>query len=628
MHTGIAAALALVAALLLAGSPQYASAQLSDGGLAVPSPKAVGKAGAAPAPLSAESIAGSISGAALGTVSTGNIDIQSAGKSAGTIVKPPRTPPKITVAKAPAAPTPPAAGPLATCVFNVQGKAPKSPGTAVSVSSSSTAVAEGTAAVTCTGPGAPIKLYGADQSKASFQTKLTGVTFLTNTLGGPRPVLLFNKLNIRIEDSTFAYIAGTPYTLVFNDSNVEVVNTTFIGNRGTPEGVISGFNSFFNFTNTNFTSNQGAQTGAITINDGAAEFDGCTFDGNKGDQANSGAVLVGRGSTATFRQTVFTNNQGNAAGAILAYQGSTLNINQSTFSGNVATNNGGAIQQLGGEVSIGSSFFSKNVAASIGGAYFGANVRGTIADTDFWNNTAVNGQGGGVYVQIGAIDVSNCRFLGNKGQAGAGLYFRTNDGTVDQCSFEGNVATNSGGGISQASGNGNVTNSIFVGNSAVNLGGGLYQNNQTGGVSSCLFSANVATQEFSGQGAGIFRNGMNGDISNIFFDSNQAALNGGGLYMIASIGTVENSTFLSNAATSGAAVYAFNCAGRINSNAFANEPLDAVAIDHSIGFTEKSLTTGRINAPVAGLVGDTPETGAAAAAALGPDTSGLRRLLL
>lgn len=45
---------------------------------------------------------------------------------------------------------------------------------------------------------------------------------------------------------------------------------------------------------------------------------------------------------------------------------------------------------------------------------------------------------------------------------------------------------------------------------------------------------------------------------------------------IASIGDVTQCTFLSNAATTGPAVYAFNCAGRINTNAFANEPFDAV----------------------------------------------------
>lgn len=34
------------------------------------------------------------------------------------------------------------------------------------------------------------------------------------------------------------------------------------------------------------------------------------------------------------------------------------------------------------------------------------------------------------------------------------------------------------------------------------------------------------------QGAGIFRNGMSGDVTNIFFENNDAALNGGGLYMV------------------------------------------------------------------------------------------------
>ena len=45
---------------------------------------------------------------------------------------------------------------------------------------------------------------------------------------------------------------------------------------------------------------------------------------------------------------------------------------------------------------------------------------------------------------------------------------------------------------------------------------------------------------------------------------------------IASIGDVSDCTFLSNTATTGPAVYAFNCAGQIYNNAFANEPFDAV----------------------------------------------------
>lgn len=123
------------------------------------------------------------------------------------------------------------------------------------------------------------------------------------------------------------------------------------------------------------------------------------------------------------------------------------------------------------------------------------------------------------------------------------------------------------------------------------------------------------------QGGGLFRSGANGDISNVFFSNNNGALSGGGLFevpcwqqflaashggnstppgccttdlsgqhtdmglangQVASIGDVSNCTFLSNAAgTDGPAVYAFNCAGRIFNNAFANEPVNAVRGLHS-----------------------------------------------
>lgn len=48
---------------------------------------------------------------------------------------------------------------------------------------------------------------------------------------------------------------------------------------------------------------------------------------------------------------------------------------------------------------------------------------------------------------------------------------------------------------------------------------------------------------------------------------------------VATIGDVSDATFLANTAgTEGPAVYAFNCAGRIFNNAFANEPVNAVRV--------------------------------------------------
>ena len=60
------------------------------------------------------------------------------------------------------------------------------------------------------------------------------MNFLTNTFGGPKPVLQFVDLNIRIENSFFRNLQGTPYTMIFNNSNVEFVDTVFSGNTGGP----------------------------------------------------------------------------------------------------------------------------------------------------------------------------------------------------------------------------------------------------------------------------------------------------------------------------------------------------------------------------------------------------------
>lgn len=59
-----------------------------------------------------------------------------------------------------------------TALFHPSAAAPRSGSTVVSATSS--AEAEGTATISCTGGGAPIKLYGAGRASNSFTSKLTG----------------------------------------------------------------------------------------------------------------------------------------------------------------------------------------------------------------------------------------------------------------------------------------------------------------------------------------------------------------------------------------------------------------------------------------------------------------------
>lgn len=54
----------------------------------------------------------------------------------------------------------------------------------------------------------------------------------TDTLPGPRGVLQFVGVNLRITNSAFVSLTGTPYTLVFNNSVVEIDGTNFESNSG------------------------------------------------------------------------------------------------------------------------------------------------------------------------------------------------------------------------------------------------------------------------------------------------------------------------------------------------------------------------------------------------------------
>lgn len=73
----------------------------------------------------------------------------------------------------------------------------------------------------------------------------------------------------------------------------------------------------------------------------------------------------------------------------------------------------------------------------------------------------------------------------------------------------------------------------------------------------------------------------------------------GAASQVASIGDVSDCTYLSNVAgTDGPAVYAFNCAGRIYNNAFANEPVNAVRHAADLGAQCPLRATERIRPPL------------------------------
>jgi len=78
-----------------------------------------------------------------------------------------------------------------------------------------------------------------------------------------------------------------------------------------------------------------------------------------------------------------------------------------------AQNTGGGIQQISGVFSLSNSTFMANVAQQIGGGFASRESEGNITACDFLNNTAINGQGGGAYLDSAIASVVNSRCDGS-----------------------------------------------------------------------------------------------------------------------------------------------------------------------------------------------------------------------
>jgi hypothetical protein len=113
--------------------------------------------------------------------------------------------------------------------------------------------------------------------------------------------------------------------------------------------------------------------------------------------------------------------------------------------------------------------------------------------------------------------------------------------TVAACTFTGNTALNSGGGMHNNGSSPLVTNCGFSGNSAT-LGGGMFNDNSIATVTNCMFSGNSA-----GNGGGMSNNFSIPTVTNCTFAGNTALFGGGGMWGFQSNPAVTNCTFCRNA---------------------------------------------------------------------------------
>ncbi|MBO6274995.1 MAG: DUF11 domain-containing protein, partial [Methanobrevibacter sp.] len=268
-----------------------------------------------------------------------------------------------------------------------------------------------------------------------------------------------------------------------------------------------------------------------------------------------GAIFINGKNTNIINSNVSESHASANAGGV--YLGPHTYVFNSTFNENFAQR-GGAMYNAGGTAIVSYSNFTNNTADSNnprGGAIYweGGSSNDVIIHCYFENNKAVNladasmhtGYGGAIYWSMGSAVASNSiikdsTFYNNYAQRHGGAidWFRSDDGTIDNCNFIENKAERDGG-------------AIYAGDDSSD------GKNLT--ISNCNFTRNIAYEH----GGALSEQFASSHIINVTFDSN-SAVQGGTIYMAnkkANHTEFVNCSFINSSTKSSKPSHAGNGAG-------------------------------------------------------------------
>jgi len=301
----------------------------------------------------------------------------------------------------------------------------------------------------------------------------------------------------------------------------------------------------------------------ITFKNGASKHN-WDFNGGVVDLHGTGGI------TGNIIESHFENNYANNGGGAISSNYISGSIQDSSFTGNTAKGGvGGAIHiAMAGSIygNIEGSRFEDNTAQNSGGAVYAQNIKGTIRDSHFINNTSTTSHGGALHIvndleggiedsyfernnaklNGGVIDIAtltggirNSQFIDNHSQAGVGgaVFVHSESGVLGGISgstFEGNSALDGGAVLVKGTIETGIQDSIFkdnksLGTSVYSGGGAIHASVINGGISDgSVFEGNTGASA----GAIFLSNGsvgtLNGGIDNSKFIGNTAIHNGGG----------------------------------------------------------------------------------------------------
>ncbi len=425
---------------------------------------------------------------------------------------------------------------------------------------------------------------------------------------------IFSYSAIEIQNCNFSQNFGRAGACIYltgstgGGSNSSFTNSTFTNNRSTAQsaGLFINTVSDITITECDFSFNETTRGALYPLYCSNVMVNGCTFTNNETlfNTDFGGAVFAWNNISLVFNGCQFIENTaGNGAVIYLDGRETEIDISEASFTGCVFSGNraldfgGGAIYSWMSTHDISNSSFGSNFAnngshifnggndkrinyigvefvggsALFGGAIncYGENTFYEIETCSFRGNQAAT-SGGGIIGGFGAeINISNCEFLENIASFGAGISIQ-NDLTnlnISGSLFDSNAASLNGGGVRVgSSGNLNITGTLFKENSA-DVGGGLHVAEAIDSIGTLVLD--IKDSVFNGntvdtQGAGINLLNVNGNITNVVCNNNfnLSGVAGGGISINVSDSAdktlnITNATIVNNFAPIGGGIATF-----------------------------------------------------------------------
>lgn len=387
--------------------------------------------------------------------------------------------------------------------------------------------------------------------------------------------------NLTVENLTMSDSFFNTGSAIRNEATLTVNNVTFTNNQAVPTIIFGA---------------AGLDGGAIYNFGGTATINDSTFDGNHADELG-GAIFNapdggGNLATLTVNNSTFVNNTADQGGGAIQQNNvpSTSTISNSSFSNNSTAGNAGAVQNGNGSMDIIDTTFTNNSADDSGGAIY--NVIGTLSVLrgTFTGNTAASL--GGAIRNDNVLTLTDSTLNSNSAAVGGGLHQQdfagfAADGTITGTTFNGNTASNAGGGLQVSSSTMDISSSTFNNNSATNSGGGLYIGAPAGDITLTLTNSTVSGNS-APAGASIYQEfgtAADSTLTNVTITLN----NGGGLEIEAGSSMTVTNSIVANQQGGGA-----DCVSALTSNGY---NLESAA---TCGFTDPNDLQ-NTNALLAGL---------------------------